>query len=151
MTLQRRTPLKPGKPLARKSPMPRTRTRAPRRPRYTGPSAGVKDDLLTRSGGRCEVGGCPLGVGYSRHHRLPRRMGGSKRADINELANLLLICGAATSPDGCHHRIESNREWAYLNGYLLPADANPDQVPVVYRGSLVLLSNDGTINHQEAA
>ena len=151
MTLQRRTPLKPGKPLARRSPMPRARVPKPRRPRYTGPTTTVKDELAARAGGRCEVCGARLTGDWSRHHRRPRRMGGDRRPDVNELANLLLICGTATSPDGCHHRIESDREWAYTHGYLLPADATPDQAPVVYRGHLVILANDGTLTDQDAA
>lgn len=149
MTLDRHTPLKPGKPLTRKTPMQRARTPKPRRARYTGATQTVKTDLATRAGGRCEVCGIRLTGDWSRHHRLPRRMGGTRRADVNELANLLLICGTATT--GCHGRIESNREWAYVNGYLLPADATPDQSPVVYRGHLVLLADDGTITDQEPA
>lgn len=150
MTLDRHTPLKPGKPLTRKTPMPRARTPKPRRaPRYTGATQTVKDDLAARAGGRCEVCGTRLTGPWSRHHRRPRRMGGDRRPDVNELANLLLICGTATT--GCHGRIESDREWAYTHGYLLPADTTPDQVPVVYRGHLVILANNGTITDQETA
>lgn len=74
-------------------------------------------------------------------------MGGDRRADTNELANLLLICGTATT--GCHGRIESHREWAYLNGYLLPSSSTPSTIPVVYRGDLALLGDDGTITPKE--
>lgn len=149
MTLQRHTPLKPGKPLTRKTPMPRARAPKPRRPRYTGATQTVKTDLATRAGGRCEVCGTRLTGDWSRHHRRPRRMGGTRRPDTNQLANLLLVCG--TGVTGCHGRIETHREWAYLNGYLLPAGADPLHVPVVYRGDLVHLDHDGNLNPQEQA
>lgn len=148
--IARRTPL-PSRtelrrtPLARKSQMPRSRPRA-KRPRDTGPTAATKYALEVRAGGRCEMCGGGLTGPWSRHHRLPRRMGGSKRPDINGLANLLLICGTATT--GCHGRIESRRTWAYVNGYLLAAEQSPALVPVLYRGHLTYLAGDGTLTKE---
>lgn len=125
------------------TPLARSRSPRQRRPRYTGPSKVTKDGLLARSGGFCEVGGCSLADGFSRHHRRPRGAGGSRRADTNLLTNLLLVCGSGVT--GCHGFIESNRTWAYAHGYLVRQDHDPETTPVVYRGSLVFLNTDGTL------
>lgn len=149
MALERRAPLR-RTPFAQKSPMPRSRGRTPR-PRDTGPTKAVKDELAGRAGGCCEVCGRHLTGDWSRHHRRPRANGGTRRPETNYLSNLLLICGTATTPGGCHLAIESNRTWAYDQGFLVRQHHDPATTPVLYRGSLVLLGDDGTINHQEAA
>lgn len=146
MTLERKTPMKRGGELARR-PMGRagTRPRAKRpRARDTGPSQATKDVVWARAGGRCEVcGGSLAGVqGFSRHHRHPRRMGGSRRPELNTPANIILICGSGTT--GCHGRIESNRTLAYGEGLLLHDGADPTRVPVLLMCGLVYLAVDGT-------
>jgi len=73
-------------------------------------------------------------------------MGGSRRPDTNELPNLLLVCGTGTT--GCHGVIESNRMWAYLNGFLLTDGQDPALVPVLYRGELTYLAGDGTLTKE---
>lgn len=114
--------------------------------------------LLCRSGGSCEVrspaclagaGGSLLGMPRERvsiHHRKPRGAGGTSLADINDLCNLLLICGTGTT--GCHGFIERERVWARLRGFIVPrgrhgvitAMTDPAQVPLVLRsGRRVLL------------
>lgn len=147
MNLPRRTPL------ARGGHLKRTPSR-PKRARNTGPTKSTKDLVWARAGGRCEVcGGSLAGMrGFSRHHRRPRRMGGSRLPETNSPANILLVCGSATSPDGCHQRIESNREQAYADGLLLHDGQNPVEVPVMladpYSQSqwprVVWLTEDGT-------
>ena len=131
MTLERKTPLR-RTPLARGGQLQRASGK-PKRARDTGPTTTTKDLVWARAGGRCEVcGGSLAGMrGFSRHHRRPRRMGGSRRPDTNSPANILLVCGSATSPDGCHHRIESNRTRAYEDGLILRDDQNPLHVPVM--------------------
>lgn len=145
MTLERKTPMKRGGELQRR-PMGRagTRPRAKRSRRDTGPSATTSSIVWARAGGRCEVcGGSLAGAdGYSKHHRHPRRMGGSTRADLNTAANLVLICGSGTT--GCHGRIESNRTIAYGEGLLLHDGADPTAVPVLLAIGLVFLAVDGT-------
>lgn len=103
----------------------------PRRARDTGPSKVTKELVWARAGGRCELCGGPLAGmrGFSRHHRRPRRMGGSRRPDTNSPSNILLVCGSATTPDGCHHRIEANRAQAYDEGLLLRDGQNPEEPP----------------------
>lgn len=123
--------------LARRTPMRRTPLRAtaakPKPRRDTGPTKTTKDLVWARAGGRCEVcGGSLAGMrGFSRHHRRPRGMGGSRLPDTNSPANILLVCGSATNPEGCHNRIESNREQAYSDGLLLHQGDDPTLVPVM--------------------
>lgn len=124
MTLNRRTPLPRGGSLKRTSSRPR-------RPRDTGPTKTTREIVWTRAGGRCELCGGSLAgmVGFSVHHRLPRRMGGSSRPELNTPANLIVLCGSGTT--GCHGRIESNREQAYTDGLLLHDGQDPTSVPVM--------------------
>jgi hypothetical protein len=72
-------------------------------------------------------------------------MGGTSRPEVNEPANLILLCGSGTT--GCHGAVEANRTLAVENGLLLPAGAVPEEVPVRLfkdgRMRLVLLDNDG--------
>lgn len=143
MSLERRTPLQRGGQLKRTSSKPR-------RTRDTGPSKTTRDIVWARAGGRCELCGDALAgpVGFSVHHRLPRRMGGSRRPELNTPANLLVVCGSGTT--GCHGRIESHREQAYDEGLLLHDGQDPAAVPVLIAcpvdgwPKLVLLTTDGT-------
>ena len=99
--------------------------------RRTGPDAKTCEALADRAGHCCEVCGVPIrGYNFSRQHRRARGMGGSRRPDTNALTNLLLVCGSATSPDGCHYRIESRPQWALERGYRVPQSADPAAVPV---------------------
>lgn len=66
---------------------------------------------------------------FSRHHRDPRAMGGSK-ADPHALVNLVLLCGSATSRGGCHAEVENGtRKQAYIDGWLVPMGIRPDEWP----------------------
>lgn len=69
----------------------------------------------------------PLRTAFSVHHRRPRRMGGTKRADANAAQNLLILCGSGVT--GCHGWVESNRTEAYSRGYLLYDRDNPAEHP----------------------
>lgn len=152
MILARRTPLTSRSalrrtPLARKSPMRRQAVKARERQTKarvdTGPSPAQREAVLDRSLGCCEI--CGRGLYYfqerrwlephSIHHRRPRQMGGTSRTEINSPANLLLLCGDATTPDRCHGYVESHRADAYVNGWLVRATADPAQVPVLLEGN----------------
>lgn len=114
--------------------------------RHTGPSRKTCRALWDRADGACECCGRVLteGMDFSRQHRRSRGMGGSRKTDTNSLTNLLLCCGSATSPDGCHYRIESNPTWALSKGYRVTQYQDPADVPVDVKGwGLVLLSEDG--------
>lgn len=150
--LQRRTEL-------RRTPWPRhTRERHARavrtvdrqKRRDTGPAAAVRDRVTDRSGGACEVCGKLLYdranggwvAAHSFHHRRPRGMGGTSRADANTPANLLLLCGTGTT--GCHGLIEANRGDALASGALLLQTADPTTVPVALAAGWAYLTEDGS-------
>lgn len=163
MTL-RRTALTRKSELRRSKPMPRHQregkdrvVRAAQRPKDTGPSPRVRAAVLARAGGCCEVCRARLHhedtgwvAAHSVHHRRPRGAGGSSRADTNTPANLLLLCGSATTA-GCHQWVESNRTRALDLGLLLTQGQHPAEVPVHLDpdGPPVMLTVDGT--YQEAA
>lgn len=115
------------------------------RRRSTGPDRATTETLIARAGGRCEICDRPLTVfdDWSRHHRLPRRMGGTRVVWINDVSNLLFVCG--TGVTGCHGRIESNRAIAYDMGWLLRAGEHPAEVPChITTLGAVYLTSDGT-------
>lgn len=146
----------------RRAPIGRARLRvvgaselAPRRRRRdTGPAAAQRLVVVARAGGLCEVCGRQLAwidqgdvtftSDYSIHHRQPRGMGGSRQPDVNAASSLLLVCGTATTPDGCHQLIESQRALAYTNGWLVRRPTDPATVPVlIHPGVRVYLTADG--------
>jgi hypothetical protein len=69
-------------------------------------------------------------------------MGGTRRPWINQLTNLLLLCGSGTT--GCHDRVEANRAVAYAAGWLIRGHStDPATVPVELARGLVFLTADG--------
>jgi 5-methylcytosine-specific restriction protein A len=86
-------------------------------------------------------------IGYSLQHRLPRGMGGSKHnPEINGMANLIVLCGSATTPGGCHLWAETHREKAYEWGYLIRrGTASPAFEPVLTADGWRRFDNDGGI------
>lgn len=128
--------------------------KAQARPKDTGPSPATRRLVLDRAQGCCELCGRLLHDGttwigaHSVHHRQPRGMGGTTRPDANAVWVLLLLCGSATTPDGCHTYVETNRTEALANGWLVPQAGEPATVLVHVQvsGHLtpVLLTADGT-------
>lgn len=155
----KRSPMPERKtPLSRRTPLrvvtDGEATPRPKRHRSTGPRAVQRLVIISRAGGSCEVCGQPVALiddgevtpisAFSVHHRQPRGMGGSTVEDINTAPNLLLVCGSATSPGGCHQMIESQRALSYANGWLVQRPTNPADVPVlIFAGVRVYLTNDG--------
>jgi hypothetical protein len=75
-------------------------------------------------------------------------MGGSRAPWINNVTNLLLLCGSGTT--GCHGRVESHRAEAYVAGWLLRSGEHPEQVPVlIHARGVVYLTPDG--DYQEGS
>lgn len=159
--LRSKTPLKRGKPPARKKPLPRMSSKkaaaGPQQKRYadTGPDRVTRALVKKRDAGRCAVCGVPVrGRRPSVHHRRNRGSGGSKDPAINRLSNLLLVCGSGVS--FCHGELTQNRDrsralaagWVVsLNGSLSPAE-----VPVVHAvHGLVFLMDDGGVEPVPAA
>lgn len=101
--------------------------------------------VLARDDYSCvRCGQSVLRIAYSLHHRRPRGMGGSRDARINQPANLLTLCGHATSPDGCHLRVEADRLDAKASGYLLNHVADAEATPVLTHLGSFLFLNDFT-------
>ena len=95
-----------------------------------------------RAKGQCECCGEPAPHGHV-HHRLARRMGGTARVAVNSASNLLYLL-----PDH-HERVESNRTWAYQQGFLITQSADPAKVPVRLHSGWVLLADDGTMTRAD--
>lgn len=116
----------------------------------TGPSRKTLSVVDDRAEGNCEFCSRALdlfGKQFSRQHRIPRQMGGSREPRINAPANLIVLCGSATTPGSCHERAERERDWARLVGLLLRRIDEPDSAPVLYRGRWAWLLNDGSVQY----
>lgn len=117
----------------KRSPLTRSsggvRVRMPRRRARSGPNDTTRLGVYERDGYRCCR--CTRLVSDSRpasvHHRVPRGMGGTRSAWINEPPNLLLLCGSGTT--GCHGWIESHRDEARADGFLVAAWEAVETVP----------------------
>lgn len=101
----------------------------------TGFSAKVRAQLVERSGGVCEM--CGTARADEAHHRRARSAGGTKRLETNLASNGLMLCRA------CHLLVEKHRDIARLCGWLCWQAQNPGDVPVMRRGELVTLNDDG--------
>lgn len=106
--------------------------------RKTGPTPAVVDLVKARAQGLCER--CGLHRGEQIHHRLPRRMGGTRRCEVNRPSNLLFLAGE------CHVEVERGRLRAIGDGFLIPDGLLPLDVPVLlYYGRHKLTDDGGTI------
>ena len=130
----RAKPMSRGRPLARKSELRRTGTTKSRKasastviPKLVKDAVDKRDQKYGQP--QCQRCGHLITGWFSRHHRNPRGMGGSK-ADPHALVNLVLLCGSATSRGGCHAAVESQREQARIDGWLVPDGIDPAEWPV---------------------
>ena len=71
----------------------------------------VKQADIARAGGYCEKCGYPITRGDF-HHRMPRKMGGTKR-ELNTVGNCLYVHSK------CHQYIHLNPAESYEHGWLL--------------------------------
>lgn len=102
----------------------------------------MRDRALMDGMIRCEVMAVCQGRAASLwqlHHRRPRGMGSSRRPETNQAANGLHVCADD------HRYIESHRELALRNGWLVRQNQTPADVPVLYRHRWCLLSDDGSV------
>lgn len=111
--------------------------------RMTGPTKATRVLVWERDGGACAWCGGPVWEGdHSLQHRRARGMGGTRRLDANSPANLVLVCGSATTK--CHHDIESHPQEAARRGFRLRQGEDPARVPVLYAGRVwVVLGHEG--------
>jgi len=108
-------------------------------------SQAVRAQVLQRATYKCERCGIPLSKGfyYSLHHRTPRGMGGSREERLNLPSNLVAICGSGTT--GCHGFIESNREMAEREGWLVSRYEESAEIPIfIYGVGWRYLMDEGT-------
>lgn len=102
----------------------------------------LREQLWTRCDGFCEVSGVPLDPDtFDAHHRRPKGMGGTRRADRDWLSNLL-----ATDPvihNGGPQSVHGRRDWSEPRGYLLPQNTQwASSVPVLIRGRFWFMLGD---------
>lgn len=79
-------------------------------------------------------------VGEQIHHRRPRGMGGTRVSDSGCASNLIWVCRA------CHEWIESHRESAVANGWVIVHGMErPQTLPLLYLGRWMYLTDDGLV------
>lgn len=111
--------------------------------RATGPTPTVRKLVWARDDGHCAWCGFGVNPGdHSLQHRRSRGMGGTRRADANSPANLILMCGSATT--GCHGWIEAHPTEAAARGFRLLQRADPTEIPALYADGTWLLGHDGS-------
>lgn len=123
---------------------PTARTAARRAPAArTGPTTATRGRVLERDGFRCVRCGVSIeGRPHNVHHRDPRGMGGTSDPAANSPANLITVCGSATT--GCHGWIEGNRAAAAELGFLVLMGERADGKPLPVHGvGLRLLTAGG--------
>jgi 5-methylcytosine-specific restriction protein A len=96
----------------------------------------VRETIRKRADNRCEVCGS-LAQYHQIHHRRPRGMGGSKDPAVGSAANGLWV------HPGCHTKIESYRDQAYMKGYLVHQSHDPAKIPVKIGMFWYLLDENG--------
>lgn len=104
---------------------------APKPRKDTGPDRRTRGLVLARDNFQCVACGKPVGgacTWWSLQHRLARGQGGG-----NELWNLILLCGSATS-EGCHLRCEQRDREMQARGYWLESWQDPRTEPVMIVG-----------------
>jgi HNH endonuclease len=99
----------------------------------------VKAAIYQRARGACDRCGLRVDGGLHFHHRTPRRMGGTDRAELGWPSNGLLL------HPHCHDVIESRRKIAAELGYLVGYGSNPVDVPVMLWSGWAYLNHDGTV------
>lgn len=153
--MMRRTPLKPGGPLERRTPLRafvglvrRSSLGVKSAPRQKAMRSAVPRDvrvaLQARSRGICELGMRDVCAYHATDtsHRVTRGMGGrhgAARRDSDRLSNVMDACRL------CHEWVGRFPRAARLVGWVLLRREDPAQHPVVYRGKPVFLTDDGRV------
>jgi 5-methylcytosine-specific restriction endonuclease McrA len=151
--LSRYTPLKPGKPLERRTPLKLVSDKRaqvipfPQRRQDTGPDRSTRDLIMEREDYSCARCGKPLlhDLNRSIHHRRSRASGGSSDPAINRPSNLVLLCGDGLT--GCHGEItrNDNRPRALDEGWIISPNTKekPTEVAIHHRYGLIYLDDVG--------
>lgn len=151
--LHSKTPLKPGKPLVRRTPLREVGRKGianGRKPaKDTGPDRATKDLVKERDDWHCVICGKPVVPhgDWSIHHRRNRGTGGSSDPAINRPSNLILVHGSGTTL--CHGDLTDNRDrdFALEHGWVISTNSKqePIDVPVHHAlHGLIYLDDEGT-------
>jgi len=113
----------------------------------SGPDRGTRQLVMERDDWTCAFCGNPIreGQDYSLQHRKARGSGGTVDPTINSPANLVLVCGSATTK--CHFFLESRKAEAEEIGFVISKNSavDPAAVRIVHAlYGVVLLLDDGT-------
>jgi 5-methylcytosine-specific restriction endonuclease McrA len=131
--VNRNVPLKRGEArlarsaeLKRAAPFRRTRMPSdapvkPQRNRGDDPPPWVRKAVADRSGGLCEK--CRKARAVHVHHRQPKQRGGTRRAHVHALFNLLNLCTR------CHELVHRAPAESYDRGWLVHSGTGPECDP----------------------
>lgn len=110
--------------------------------RGSGIPPRVREAVLLRDGHHCRrCGRSVIDQPASIQHRLPRGRGGKPT-----LANLVLVCGSATTPGSCHDWMEHvDRAQAYDDGWLCRTGEDPADVQVLTHDGWRFFTDDGRV------
>jgi hypothetical protein len=123
--LSRRGALQRGAEMSRKA------SRAKSAKAHVWPT-GLRDFVLARADGRCDMCGKPLPYRWECHHRRLLAQGGT-----DDPTNLL----ALDYP--CHAEAHEERTWARDHGYIVHRGTDPAERPVWRHGRVWQLPTDG--------
>jgi hypothetical protein len=142
--------VKRGAPLKRREPLRTSREKRTGR-RDTGPDRSVKAIVDERDDWTCACcGNSVYGRPFSRQHRVARGMGGTSLKWKNRAGNIVLLCGSATSPGGCHLACEQRDERMHELGFWLEQSQRPWLEPIAHAvHGWVYLLDDGTVMDAE--
>jgi 5-methylcytosine-specific restriction endonuclease McrA len=119
-------------------------------PSDTGPSRSVRALVMCRDGYACvRCGQSTIGRPHSIQHRCARQSGGTSDLKANSPANLILLCGSATTM--CHGEVTANEDPHDLAaGYRLESWQDPERESVLYvseygSGQAAWLLPDGSL------
>lgn len=133
--------------LSRHTPLRSRVTKKRKRAKRTGPTPTARELVLERDQYRCASCGKGIFGGlWSIQHRRARGSGGTSDPARDLPANLLLLCGSATSPYGCHHWCEQREQEATDLGYVVSLNSvdDPRDIPVHHAlHGLIYLADDG--------
>lgn len=143
--MMRRVPLVRRTPLKQVSDRRAAKAGKPHpKPKTTGPDRATRELVLERDDFRCVSCGLPImSQQWSMQHRKARGVGGG-----NAPSNLIILCGSATSPGGCHLAAEQRDERSRDLGYRVESWQDPREVAVYHKAfGLVWLTDSGEVSY----
>lgn len=82
-------------------------------------------------------------LGGEVHHRVPRRMGGTRNPLSSDPRNVILLC------QRCHESVEANRAEATLGGWLLRDYSGLDDAMFPLDGTVLFIDTAGTLYRRD--